>query len=273
MMPTPCPLPTLFVSHGSPTFALEPGRIGAALARLGQELTRPRAILVLSAHWMTRDLRVTGAARPETIHDFGGFPQPLYQLRYPAPGSPELADQLIKLLADQGVGVTEDPVRGLDHGVWVPLMHLYPEADIPVVALSLPAFYGTRESLALGRACAALREQGVLIIGSGSITHNLYDMSTGPTARYVTEFTDWTDRQIGEGNIEALLDYRRLSQAGVRAHPTEEHLLPLYFAIGAAGDDWRHAKRLQGQITHSVLAMDAWLFGDENEEEGQTSSG
>ncbi|KEA64661.1 hypothetical protein ADIMK_1114 [Marinobacterium lacunae] len=255
-------MPTLFVSHGSPTFALEPGQIGETYSRLGQTLPRPRAILVLSAHWMTRGLRVTTHPQPETIHDFGGFPQPLYELRYPAPGAPQIAQSVVDLLNEQGLATLADPSRGFDHGVWVPLLHLYPNADIPVIALSLPAFYSTRETWMLGRACAALRDQGILIIGSGSITHNLYERSMGPAEPYVTEFTDWTDDQIKHGNIEALLDYRRLSQAGVRAHPTEEHLLPLYFAIGAAGEEWSHARRLTGQITHGVLSMDAWLFAE-----------
>lgn len=168
-------LPALFVSHGAPTLAIEPGLAGAQLRALGSLLDRPRAIVVVSPHWMTRGVAVTASERPETIHDFGGFPRALYDLQYPAPGSPALALRIQRRLSSAGVEARLDAQRGLDHGAWVPLLHLYPEADIPTLQVSMPYDADEAGALRLGRALAPLSSEGVLIIGSGSLTHNLYE--------------------------------------------------------------------------------------------------
>lgn len=257
-------LPTLFISHGSPMFALQPGEAGAQLARLGSRLPRPRAIVVVSPHWMTRSPEVLAGRQPDTVHDFGGFPRELYTLSYPAPGAPGVAAEVIAMLAAHGIPAQANELAGRDHGAWVPLMHLYPAADIPVIQLSQPATRSPRVLLELGRALAPLREQGILVIGSGSITHNLYEFRAphDPADRYASEFTDWIWQAIAAGDLDALLDYRARAPHAERAHPTDEHLLPLYFAIGAAGGDWAQATRLPGDVTNGILAMDSFAFGD-----------
>lgn len=260
--------PVLFVSHGAPTFAIEPGLAGARLSALGKALPRPTAIVVVSPHWMTRaTVRITASDRPETIHDFGGFPEALYRLAYPAPGQPELALQVQELLTAAGWRAEADAHRGLDHGAWVPLLHLLPEADVPVVQVSLPVPLDTLGALRLGQALQPLRESGVLILGSGSLTHNLYEFRTGhaPTAEYVTAFSDWIAQKLKAREIDSLLDYRRLAPEAARAHPSEEHLLPLFVALGAAGEAYA-MQLIEGGVTYGVLAMDSYLFATEQTE-------
>ncbi|ODV19431.1 MAG: dioxygenase [Rhodanobacter sp. SCN 68-63] len=256
-------LPSLYVSHGSPMTALQPGATGARLAELAATLPRPRAIVVASAHYLARSPRVGGAAQPETVHDFGGFPPALYQLRYPAPGDPALADEIAQRLEDAGLPAAVDASRGLDHGVWVPLRLMYPAADIPVVPLSIEPHGGPAHQLAVGRALAPLREDGVLVIGSGSITHNLHDLAAGYGAEreapYVQPFIRWIEQRLTEGDTAALLDYRRQAPFAERAHPTDEHLLPLFVALGAAGEGAR-AQRLDAGIDLGILAMDIYRF-------------
>lgn len=255
-------LPTLFVSHGSPMFALEPGRAGALLGALGRSLPRPRAVLVMSPHWMSPRLRVSASPRPQTVHDFGGFPRALYALQYPAAGAPELASEIVALLVHQGIPATSDPDQGLDHGAWVPLMHLYPEAGVPVVQISQPVDPSPQALLELGRRLAPLRAQGILIVGSGSMTHNLYEFRHGAAGEtYAQGFADWIWDCVQQGAVETLLDYRRRAPAALRAHPTDEHLLPLYFALGAAGEDWAQATRLAAGVSDGVLSMDSLVFG------------
>lgn len=257
-------MPVLFVSHGAPTFALEPGVAGPELTRLGRHLARPAAVLIVSAHWMSRaGVRVTAAEHPETIHDFRGFPSALYALRYPAPGAPLLAAQLVRQLRAQGWDADEDPVRGLDHGAWVPLMHLLPDADIPVIQVSLPDPCDTQRAWELGRALAPLRDQGVLIVGSGSLTHNLYEVRhPGSDAElYVQEFTGWVRSHVAALDHAALKDYRRLAPAATRAHPTEEHFLPLLVAMGASCDG-DPVGLVDGGVDYGVLSMDTYVFGE-----------
>jgi 4,5-DOPA dioxygenase extradiol len=257
-------LPTIFLSHGAPTWAIEPGIIAPRLAALAGGLPRPRAILVVSPHWTSRELRVMTSPAPATVHDFGGFPRALYQLQYPAPGAPELAQSVMALLAEQVYAVKADADVGFDHGAWVPLLHMYPKADVPVVQLSMRAGDGPEDSFRIGRALAALREQGVLIIGSGSLTHNLYEVRQGQDhpETYVKAFAFWVREALESGDVNALLDYRRRAPHAERAHPTEDHLLPLFFAMGAAGSDAVGARCIEGGITHGVLAMDAFVLGD-----------
>ncbi|KLI98727.1 class III extradiol ring-cleavage dioxygenase [Luteimonas sp. FCS-9] len=257
------PLPALYVSHGSPMTALAPGRVGTRLAELARDLPRPRAIVVASAHWLAARPRVGGAARPETVHDFGGFPEALYALRYPAPGAPALAQEIAMRLTAEGLRADVDPQRGLDHGVWVPLRLLRPEADLPVVPLSIQPALGPAHAFALGRALASLRAQGVLVVGSGSITHNLQDWRGGDDglqAPYVRPFTDWIEARLRADDLPALLDYRRQAPFAARAHPADEHLLPLFVAMGAAGGAQLGAHRIEAGIDMGFLAMDLYRF-------------
>lgn len=255
-------LPTLFISHGSPMFSVEPGRVGPLLGELGRSLPRPRAVLMMSPHWMTRGLEVQATPQPDTVHDFGGFPRQLYALRYPAAGAPDVAEEVVAELARHGLAVQRNTTNGRDHGAWVPLLHLYPAADIPVLQLSQPAIPAPQALFELGRALAPLRMCGILIIGSGSMTHNLYEFRQAEHPEpYAQAFADWMWERVEAGDLDALLDYRRQAPAAVRAHPTDEHLLPFYFALGAAGDDWAHATRLPGGVTDNVLNMDSIVFG------------
>lgn len=256
-------LPTLFVSHGAPTFAVEPGVIGPQLRALAAQLPVPRAVVIVSPHWQTSVVQVTTGVQPATIHDFGGFPPALYELQYPAPGAPDVAAEVLAELAQHGIDARGNASHGLDHGAWVPLRYLYPEADVPVVQLSLPRYPQPQDYLAFGRALAALRERGVLVIGSGSLTHNLYEFS-GPRTDidpYVTAFTGWMRAAIARGDLAALLDYRRQAPEAARAHPEDEHLMPLFVALGAAGADWNRSQLLDGGVVYGMLAMDAFLFG------------
>lgn len=256
-------LPSLFISHGSPLTALQPGQLGVRLAALAAALPRPRAIVVASAHWLQHGPMVSATAQPETIHDFSGFPPELYRLRYPAPGAPQLAADIAARLSAAGLEPRLDPQRGLDHGAWVPLRLLYPQADIPVLQVSVQPTLGPAHQLALGRALAPLRQDGVLLIGSGSITHNLHDWRNYDEAReapYVRPFIGWIEQKLQADDVPALLDYRRQAPFAEQAHPTDEHLLPLHFAMGAAGTERLGAQRIDAGIDMGFLAMDIYRF-------------
>lgn len=255
-------LPSVFVSHGAPTFAIEPGLAGAQLAALGRALEKPKGIVIMSPHWMTPTVEITASATPETIHDFGGFPGALYQIRYPVPGSPDLAARAAQVLGAHGIRSSLNSRRGLDHGVWVPLLHMYPDASVPVVQVSLPFGVGTAEAFELGRALSPLAEEGVLIIGSGSLTHNLYEFRMGHAkeAAYAHEFSSWIRQAVVGGDRERLLQALERAPHAARAHPTTEHLLPLLVALGAAAAS-TPATVLDGGIRHGVLAMESYVFG------------
>ena len=260
-------LPSLFISHGAPTFALEPGLAGGRLSALGRALARPQAVLVVSPHWMTPTPRVSLAAQPQTIHDFGGFDPALYRLSYAAPGHPALAQRALDLLNDAGWEAQADEHRGLDHGAWVPLMHLLPQADVPVFQVSLPTRLDAAAAWALGQTLAPLADEGVLIVGSGSLTHNLYEFRSGHEREeaYVAEFAAWVREAVEQGDRARLL--RTLDDAphARRAHPTPEHFWPLLVAAGAAGASDRDSalavRVIEGGIVHGVLAMDSYAFG------------
>lgn len=253
-------LPSLFISHGSPMLALQPGASGPALARLAATLPRPKAIVVMSAHWESRELLVSASPAPETWHDFGGFPRELFAVQYPAPGDPALAQQIVELLAADGLPARLDHQRPFDHGTWVPLSLMYPTADIPVVQVSLPSHMGPTLQTRIGQALRSLREQGVLLIGSGSITHNLgeLDWRAGPESiePWAREFRDWVVDKLDTQDEAALHDYRRQAPHAVRSHPSDEHLLPLYFARGAGG---QFSVAHQG-FTLGALGMDIYRF-------------
>lgn len=260
--------PSLFVSHGAPVLALEPGATGAFLAELGRSLPKPTAILMVSAHWETTAPAVSSAAHPDTIHDFSGFPEALYRLRYPAPGAPAVAQRVRAVLNSAGIRAGVDDRRGLDHGAWVPLMLMYPAADIPVMQLAivsgLPSVEATNLHLHIGEALRELRDEGVLILGSGSVTHNLRALAfhepAAPVLPWVSEFNDWLARQLDAGDRDALVNYRQRAPHAVRNHPTEEHLLPLMVAAGAAFDG-EPVQRLHAAYRYGGLGMDAWQFG------------
>lgn len=256
-------LPTLFLSHGSPLQALEPSAAGTAWRTLAASLPRPRAIVMVSAHWESSLPMVASNARSETIHDFAGFPAPLYGLRYAPPPAAELAARVATLLRKAALPASIDGCRGLDHGAWVPLRWMYPEADIPVVQLSVQPSQGTAQHLALGAALASLPAEDVLVIGSGHVTHNLGDAfrraaSPAPSG-YAREFAAWLHDRLLAADVAALLDYRARAPHATRAHPTEEHLLPLFVALGAAGETARVTRCFSG-MEANVLVMDAYRF-------------
>jgi 4,5-DOPA dioxygenase extradiol len=253
--------PSQFVSHGAPTFALEPGLLGPKLGQLGERLADLAAVAVVSAHWQTAGVRVMQGAAPETLRDFGGFPQALYQLRYPAPGAPLIASDTAALLNAAGIEATLDERRGFDHGAWVPLLHLLPEARVPVFQVSMPFDLDAKGAWRLGRALSSLRQRGVLVMGSGSLTHNLREIGlTDPKAtKYAAEFTAWIRAHLKKRDSQALLEYRRRAPHAERAHPTEEHFLPLLVALGAS-DDADSLTVLEGGMTYGVLSMESYAF-------------
>lgn len=256
-------IPVLFISHGAPDLPLRPSATRDFLMRLGQQLEKPTAILVISAHWNTTDPIVSAAAQPETIHDFSGFPSALYRLNYPAPGAPLLAQQIDRLLMESGFVSEVVTNRGLDHGAWEPLMLMYPDADIPVTQLSIQPRQDPAYHLRLGQAIAPLRSTGVLILASGTATHNLREIGGRdddaiPPA-WVSEFANWLNHTVIAGDRSALIDYQRLAPYAQRNHPTPEHLLPLFVAIGASGEDSK-ATQLQSSYSYGVLSMAAFSF-------------
>lgn len=258
-------MPALFVSHGAPTLILDDVPARAFLARVGGDLGRPSAIVAVSAHYEATGVRVDRSARPRTIHDFRGFPPALYEMQYPSPGDPALADEIVGLVRAAGLDAETDEGWGLDHGAWVPLMLMYPEADIPVVAVSVDPDAGPEHHRRLGAALAPLRQRGVLILCSGSFTHNLHDIPRPfrqietPAPDWVRGFADWAAAAIVEGRTGDLLDYRRVAPHGARNHPTEEHFLPLFAAMGAGGGG--AGRRMHDSTTFAVLRMDAYAFG------------
>jgi 4,5-DOPA dioxygenase extradiol len=255
-------MPSLFVSHGAPTLVIEDGPAARFLRQLGSGLPRPRAILSVSAHWETRAPRVSAVAAPETIHDFRGFPRALYEMRYPAPGAPELAARVADLLSGQGIPCGIDPTRGLDHGTWVPLKLMLPDADIPVTQLSIVPGAGGQFHLDMGRALASLADEGVLVFGSGSITHPLGELSFPPpttTPAWASEFADAVASALKEARIDDLAAFERLPHYA-RNHPTDDHYLPLLVALGAGG---LPARPLHRSYAFGLLGMDVYAFGAE----------
>lgn len=271
---------TLFVSHGAPTLALEPGHTGQVLAEIAARLPRPDAILVVSAHWDTRVPTISLASQPQTIHDFAGFPPAMYALTYPAPGAPALAAQVVALLQAQEIPIQTQAERGLDHGAWVPLMLMYPQADIPVTQLSIQSRSSPAAQFAVGQALRPLHAQNVLILASGAITHNLADFYTAdrnasPLA-YVDAFSDWMASRLLQQQWASLLNYRNECPWARQAHPTEDHLMPLFVAAGSVADyafsseqetalmaECAPVQRYRPEYTYGILAMDAYLWASQ----------
>ncbi len=266
--------PSLFVSHGAPTLALEDCAVTQFLAGLGQGLNQPKAILLVSAHFDRRHPTIVTSEKLETIHDFRGFPAALYEVEYPAMGSPEQALRVRDLLVAAGLSPVMDNKRGMDHGGWVPLVHMYPEADVPVVQLSISMSQSPHWHYQLGQTLAGLRDEGVLIIGSGSASHNLRELMMGddhkgsPMVPWVSAFTDWVTEKIETGDYQAVLSAVTDAPEGKRNHPTMDHIHPLFFALGAGGSiksEGARGKRIHASATYGVLAMDIYAFGREEE--------
>src|SRR5262245_50335362 len=272
--------PTLFISHGSPMIAIEPSPARDFLIDYGKKLKKPRAIVIASAHFETSRPAVVGDARPGMIYDFGGFPDALYRIVYPAPGDPVVAVKVAGLLADAGVAPAMAAHRGYDHGTWVPLSLLFPDADVPVVQLALQPQLGAEHHVKLGRALTSLKDEDILVIGSGNATHNLRaffvtrmrgedDFSTvaGATATddgrqvpdWVLQFDDWVRDKVQAGNVDDLVHYRDRAPFARENHPSEEHFLPLHVAVGAAGDGTK-GELLHSSYANGVLSMDAYVF-------------
>jgi 4,5-DOPA dioxygenase extradiol len=264
-------LPSIFISHGSPMHAVAAGRAGDAWSALGRRLPRPRAVLIASAHWET-ELPMLGTARqPETIHDFGGFPDELYRIRYAAPGAPEISQQALELLHAAGIPASLNGCRGLDHGAWVPMLRLFPDADVPVAQISVQPSLDAEHHLRVGEALAPLIDDDVLIVGSGHMTHNLREWIADARRRgamtvderapvdYVREFTTWIDDALRRSDRAALARWADHAPHARRAHPTPEHFLPLMIAFGAAGST-PEVERIEAGVDSGVLAMDAYLF-------------
>jgi 4,5-DOPA dioxygenase extradiol len=229
-------MPTLYLSHGAPPLADDPVWPGE-LAGWAHDLPRPAAILVISAHWENAPLALGATSTVPLYYDFSGFPQKYYQVAYPAPGAPELADKVRKLVRAAGTPVQDAPQRGLDHGAYVPLVEMYPDADIPVLQMSMPTL-DPRTLTAIGRKLAPLRDEGVLIVGSGFFTHNLRALRLdGSVPTFTAEFDDWGKRALHDGDLDALLDFERKAPAGRLAHPRTEHFAPLFVTLGAAEDE------------------------------------
>lgn len=255
----PTRAPALFVSHGSPMVALADDDYTRALAAFGTSHPRPRAILAVSAHWEeAAPIRVGAHRRPSIAHDFGGFPDALYRLTYAAPGAPELAAGVAARLAAAGIPATLDRSHGLDHGVWIPLRLAYPEADVPVVPVSLPSPGTPLELLRLGETLAPVRDEGVLVLGSGGLVHNLgrlaWEDPGAPVEAWARQFDDWMWARVAALDLPALAAYRRLAPHAHEAAPTTEHLDPLFVVLGSATGEGRLVDVYAG-FRHGTLSM------------------
>lgn len=266
-------LPSLFVSHGSPMIALEPGAAGRFLARLGPAIDRafgrPKAIVAVSAHTLSRQVALLAAPRHEAVHDFGGFPAALHALRYDAPGAPEVAQRVQRQLADHGIDAPVLAQGGLDHGIWTALRYMYPDADVPVLPLAFVPTQRPAQQFALGQALQGLGDDGVLVLGTGSITHNLRRLFGGvhglpeadaPEIAESAAFRAWFAERSAQRDWAALCDYRAQAPYAVDMHPTDEHLLPWFVAAGAGGEATT-PQRLHHSVTFGALGMDVYAFG------------
>lgn len=254
--------PALFVSHGPPSIPLDEVPARRFLEGLGTRLERPSAILAVSAHWMTDRPALTAAAQPGTIHDFFGFPDALYRMTYAAPGAPDLAARAQVLLEAAGFEADLDSSRGLDHGTWTPLRLIFPDADIPVIQLSIQPDQSPEHHIALGAAIAPLRNDGILVVGSGNTTHNLgawrahRHLPDGEAPDWVTGFADWVRDRVEACDADGLASYGNVPH-GLDNHPSPDHFLPLFTALGTGGGTGRV---LHKSVSYGVLAMDAYAF-------------
>jgi 4,5-DOPA dioxygenase extradiol len=252
-------LPGLFISHGSPMLAINPEQVGPALQRLSLNLPKPRAIIIMSAHWESQALEVSTATRPDTWHDFRGFPNELYEIRYPAAGAPELAERILALFNQADIHAHANSSRPRDHGVWMPLLHMYPEADIPVVEISLPMQMTSQEIYHIGQVLSVLRQEQILLIGSGSITHNLrelaWDGRPANVPEWASTFRNYVVNKLQHNDAEAILDWQNIPYV-TRNHPTIEHFAPLFFAMGTGS----RFSIVHSSFTMGALGMDLYRF-------------
>jgi 4,5-DOPA dioxygenase extradiol len=258
-------LPAVFVSHGSPMVALENEGWGQALRRLGASIPRPEAVVVVSAHFEApQPLRITASKAPETIHDFGGFPPDLYRIQYVARGDPDLAARIRNLLGRAGLAATLDPRRGLDHGAWVPLRFLFPRADVPVVEVSLPTPRRPEDVLKIGSALAPLRGDGVLLLGSGGIVHNLRRIDAeddpGRVATWARAFDEWMAARLEAMDVAAILSYREAAPSADSAAPTTDHFDPIFVVLGSAAPGER-VRTLHEGFRYGSLSMRSFAIG------------
>jgi 4,5-DOPA dioxygenase extradiol len=255
-------IPSFFVAHGAPLLAIETHAYTRFLNERRAGMVRPKAVVVFSAHWESSIQQVSDARRHSMIYDFSGFPDELYQIRYPAQGEPSVAAEIQGLLERHGIGCETDDARGLDHGAWVVLRLLYPEADVPVIAMSVNSKLVPEEHYRIGRALASLRERDVLIVGSGGTVHNLRKLEWNQTkaSPWAIQFDDWLADQLEQWNVEALFDYAARAPYAKEAVPTPEHFVPLIIAMGAA-DDAKKAKLLYRGYQYGSLSLSCWQFG------------
>jgi len=237
-------MPAIFVAHGAPTLAVEHDEYTQELGKLGETLKDARGVIIISAHWQARPpVRVNAAGQPSMIYDFGGFDEALYRIQYRAPGSQTIANEAMEALRGAGIAVEPETSRGWDHGVWVPLLHLLPKANLPVVEMSLPYGASPEDLLAIGRALRPLRDRGVAIIGSGGIVHNLRELEfgdkTAAPAPWAAAFDSWVASRVAERDVSALTKYRSTAPNATRAVPTDEHFAPLFVVLGASDEEDR----------------------------------
>ncbi|HZE97979.1 MAG TPA: class III extradiol ring-cleavage dioxygenase [Planctomycetota bacterium] len=265
-MSNPSRLPAVLISHGSPMVAVEKDDYTQALRRTGESLPRPTTLVVVSAHWESAaPVRVGTSARPSLIYDFGGFPPELYDLKYPAPGNPGTAKDIVRRLVAAGIPAVEDPQRGLDHGAWVPLLQAYPDADVPVVEVTLPVPRTPAELLAIGKALAPLRDEGVLLVGSGGIVHNLrrvvFSDKNAPIESWARSFDDWIRARLEEKDVDAIVNYRSQAPEAAASVPTTEHFDPLFVVLGAVGPDFKIRDLYEG-FHYGNLSLRTFAVGE-----------
>ena len=256
--------PSLFISHGMPIMAILPSPTHNFLKKLGKKIGRPKAIVCVSAHWETVAPMFSGAELPQTIHDFYGFPKPLYEISYAAPGDPSLVNEFTEAFSRNGITSKIDFDKGFDHGAWVPLSLMYPEAEIPVIQLSIQGDFDPDHHFRMGKALARFRDKGVLIIGSGGATHNLEDMHGhnmhDEPVPYAKNFDSWLEKSILNADVSSLLTYKNLGPDAQKNHPyPSEHFLPLFVPLGAS-DDGKKAELLHKEFIYGVLSLAAYIW-------------
>jgi 4,5-DOPA dioxygenase extradiol len=257
--------PTLFISHGSPNLALHDSPAREFFKGFGEKLGRPQAILIASSQFDMKQPSFCADEKPGMYYDFEGFEEELYKVDYPAPGLPQLATIAANLVEQSGLPAQEIIGRGFDHGVFVPLSLLYPEADIPVVQMAIQAEQGAGHHIVLGQALAPLRQHGILIIGSGSLTHNANEVYqpendfSSPAQDFVQAFADWVKEKAEAGSLDDIADYKALGPHALENHPKPDHFMPFAFALGAAGEGAK-GKRVHTSVQRGVVMMDSYIF-------------
>lgn len=259
-------LPSLFIAHGAPLLAIENNDYTKFLQTIGQSMKRPKAVVIFSAHWVSRDQQVSEVSKYDTIHDFGGFPEELYQIQYPANGQIQFATKIEELFRENGVPFEADANRGLDHGAWVVLRLLYPNADVPVISMSVNPYLTPEEQYKIGKALSVLREDDVLVIASGGTVHNLlavkWQNNYGPDDQWALDFDHWLEQHLQNWDLDALFQYDTLAPSAQLAVPPygREHFIPLFYAMGAA-DNQRKATLLARSYRYGNLSQSVWQFG------------